>query len=79
MDMPFRDNFFDLILADGVLHHTPNTEAAVRALYRKLKPGGEFFFYIYRKMGAVRQFADEYIRGEFRKLTPDAASKLAGR
>ena len=44
----------------------------MRALYRKVKPGGEFFFYIYKKMGAARQFADEYIRGEFSKLTPDA-------
>jgi len=76
MDMPLRDNFFDLIVADGVLHHTPNTEAALRALYRKVKPGGEFFFYIYRKMGAARQFCDEYIRGEFSKLTPDACLEV---
>lgn len=72
MDLPFPDQLFDLIVADGVLHHTPDTEAAVRALYRKLRPGGEFFFYVYKKMGPARQFCDEYIRREFSKLSPDA-------
>jgi SAM-dependent methyltransferase len=72
MDTPFQDELFDLIIADGVLHHTPDTEAAVRALYRKLQPGGEFFFYVYKKMGAARQFCDEYIRSEFKKLSPQA-------
>jgi SAM-dependent methyltransferase/uncharacterized protein YbaR (Trm112 family) len=72
MDMPFPDEFFDLIIADGVLHHTPNTEAAVRELYRKLRPGGQFFFYVYKKMGAARQFSDEHIRKEFSRLSPEA-------
>jgi SAM-dependent methyltransferase len=72
MDAPFQDELFNLIIADGVLHHTPNTEAAVRALYRKLSPGGEFFFYLYKKMGAARQFCDDYIRREFSKLSPEA-------
>ena len=72
MDAPFQDELFDLIIADGVLHHTPNTEAAVRALYRKVRPGGELFFYVYKKMGAVRQFCDEHIRREFGKLSPEA-------
>jgi SAM-dependent methyltransferase/uncharacterized protein YbaR (Trm112 family) len=71
MDTPFQDELFDLIIADGVLHHTPDTEAAVRALYRKLRPGGDFFFYIYKKMGPARQFCDEYIRREFKKLPPE--------
>ena len=72
MDMPFADETFDLIVADGVLHHTPSTEAAVRELYRKLQPDGQFFFYVYRKMGAARQFSDEHIRKEFGKLSPEA-------
>ncbi len=72
MEMPFRDGMFDFIMADGVLHHTPDTRQAVRALLRKVKPGGQFFFYVYRKMGAARVFADEYIRSQFMSLDPEA-------
>ncbi len=71
MDLPFADESFDLIIADGVLHHTPDTRAAVDALYRKLASGGHFFFYLYKKMGASRQFADAHIREHFVKLEPE--------
>jgi len=69
---PFADDLFDFVLADGVLHHTPDTRKAVEALYRKVKPGGRFFFYVYKKMGAIRQFADRCIRESFTKLDPEA-------
>lgn len=71
MDAPFPDAYFDFIIADGVLHHTPDTRAAVEALYRKLAPGGQFFFYVYKKMGAARQFGDAHIRSIFSAMTPD--------
>jgi SAM-dependent methyltransferase/uncharacterized protein YbaR (Trm112 family) len=71
MDAPFDDGTFDLIIADGVLHHTPNTREAVRALYAKLKPGGRFFFYVYKQMGAARYFVDQHIRNAFMPLSPD--------
>lgn len=72
MDLPFDDGTFDFIIADGVLHHTPDTRAAVEALYRKLAPGGQFFFYVYRAMGAARRFCDEHIRSRFKGLEPEA-------
>ena len=68
MEAPFADDFFDFVIADGVLHHTPDTRAAVTALYRKVAPGGQFFFYVYKKMGPSRQFSDRYIRERFTKL-----------
>lgn len=71
MDAPFPDGYFDFIIADGVLHHTPETRAAVEALYRKLEPGGQFFFYVYKKMGPSRYFTDQHIRSLFTRLSPD--------
>jgi SAM-dependent methyltransferase len=71
MDAPFADETFDFIIADGVLHHTPDTRAGVQALYRKLAPGGQFFFYVYRKMGAARLFTDNHIRENFMPLSPE--------
>lgn len=71
MDLPFPDGTFDFIIADGVLHHTPSTRRGVEALYRKLRPGGQFFFYVYRRMGPARQFCDRHIREHFSQLTPE--------
>jgi SAM-dependent methyltransferase/uncharacterized protein YbaR (Trm112 family) len=71
MEAPFADESFDFIIADGVLHHTPNTRAAVEVLYRMVRPGGQFFFYVYRKMGAARVFSDDYIRQKFMPLSTE--------
>jgi SAM-dependent methyltransferase len=71
MHAPFADNSFDFIIADGVLHHTPNTRAAVEALYKKVRPGGQFFFYVYKRMGAARYFCDQHIRESFMKLSTE--------
>jgi SAM-dependent methyltransferase len=71
MEAPFKEASFDFVIADGVLHHTPDTREAMRALYRLVQPGGQFFFYVYRKMGAARQFCDQYIRSHFTQLEPE--------
>ena len=75
MEAPFASESFDFIIADGVLHHTPDTKKAVQALYEKLAPGGQFFFYVYKKMGAARQFCDAHIREHFTKLSPEECYK----
>jgi SAM-dependent methyltransferase len=71
MEAPFPDDYFDLVIADGVLHHTPDTRAAVAALLRKVAPGGQFFFYLYKRMGPARAFSDGLIREAFGRLTPE--------
>jgi SAM-dependent methyltransferase len=71
MDAPFPDGSFDFIIADGVLHHTPDTRVAVETLYKKVAPGGQFFFYVYRKMGAARTFTDNHIRENLMPLLPE--------
>jgi SAM-dependent methyltransferase len=37
---PFRDASFDLVVSNGVLHHTGDPAGGFAALARKLKPGG---------------------------------------
>ena len=75
LNLPFKNNLFDYIHSDGVLHHTPDCKGAVKALYDRLKPGGVFWFYIYREMNPVKHFCDDYIRTEFNKLSPQEAEK----
>lgn len=45
--MPFGDNQFDLVVCGGVLHHVPDMDAAIREIYRVLKPGGEALITLY--------------------------------
>jgi len=40
-ELPFPDGSFDKVCCLGVLQHTPDFEASVRALVAKAKPGGE--------------------------------------
>ena len=45
---PFPDGQFDLIYADGVLHHTPDTRRTFMAIAPKVKVGGRLFVWLYR-------------------------------
>ena len=38
--LPFRDESFEVVYSNGVLHHTPDTEGAIREVHRVLRPGG---------------------------------------
>lgn len=40
-EMPFPDNSFDKVFCFGVLQHTPDFDASVKALIVKARPGGE--------------------------------------
>ena len=71
LQLPYRDESFDFVLCRGVMHHTPSTHAAFTSLVRVLQPRGEFMFLIYRRMGPIREFTDEFIRNHISKLAPD--------
>lgn len=62
LKMPLKDQTFDLVLSEGVLHHTPSTRDAVQATARLVKPGGIYAIYVYAKKSPVREFTDDYIR-----------------
>lgn len=48
-NLPFRDDSFDLVFSNGVIHHSPNTQRAVDEIYRVLKPTGKTIVMIYNK------------------------------
>lgn len=47
--LEFADETFDLVYSHGVLHHTPDTQAAVREVHRVLKPGGRAMVMLYHR------------------------------
>ncbi len=46
---PFDVNTFDIIISNGVLHHTPDTYKAFIEVAKLVKPGGRFYLWLYRK------------------------------
>lgn len=71
--LPLPPESVDLIFSEGVLHHCDDTETALTAVTRHLKPGGRILFYVYRKKGPVREFTDDYIRGQLQPMSQQAA------
>ena len=47
--LSFPDASFDVVYSHGVLHHTPNTQAAIDQVFRVLKPGGRAIIMLYHK------------------------------
>jgi SAM-dependent methyltransferase len=46
-DMPLAPNSMDFGYSLGVLHHTPDTQAALSSCVQALKPGAPFLLYLY--------------------------------
>jgi len=72
LDLPFEDNTFDAVWANGVLHATGDTALAVREARRVLKPGGRAIIsHFYRQpswMYLLHQWGRENI--EFKEEDP---------
>jgi ubiquinone/menaquinone biosynthesis C-methylase UbiE len=48
-NIPYRDNFFDVIYTHGVIHHSPSIQKITEEIYRVLKPGGQAVIMLYHK------------------------------
>jgi SAM-dependent methyltransferase len=69
-EMPFPDDSFDNVFCFGVLQHTPDFGAAVKALIDKAKPGGEIAVDFYPIKGWWTKINAKYILRPITKRMP---------
>ncbi len=65
-ELPYADDRFDKVFCLGVLQHTPDFQASVKALVRKARPGAEIVIDFYPIRGFWTKLHAKYL---FRPLT----------
>lgn len=75
-NLPFKKNVFDFVISDGVLHHTPDAKKAFLALCKHLSSGGKIAIHVYKRMGPIREFSDDYVRAISTNLSFDDCYKF---
>jgi len=73
--LPFAAESFDIIYSVGVLHHTPDCEAAVKALAKYLKPGGVLAVWLYSGYNKWYRFSD-FWRRYTHKMRPETLHRI---
>ncbi|MCC7418346.1 MAG: methyltransferase domain-containing protein [Acidobacteria bacterium] len=68
--LPIRHGVLDFAYSIGVLHHTPDPEAAFRCLVPLVKPGGSVFVWVYSKTRSFLNFCLEAVRRVTTRLPP---------
>jgi SAM-dependent methyltransferase len=68
--LPMADGMFDIVVSDGVIHHTPDPRRAFAENARLVRPGGVYYlgvynrhgyyYYIYTFVGPVLRWLESY-------------------
>jgi SAM-dependent methyltransferase len=77
LNPPFAPASFDFVVADQVLHHTPDCVRAFQTMAELVAPGGQIAAYVYRKKGLLRELADEHIIDETSRLSVEECLELS--
>jgi SAM-dependent methyltransferase len=51
LHLPLADGTADVVISDGVIHHTEDPQAAFLENFRVLKPGGRMYLAVYKPTG----------------------------
>jgi SAM-dependent methyltransferase len=67
-ELPFAEKSYDFIYSVGVIHHLPDPERGLQAIAPFLKPGGQFFIWVYSDKRRISNFFLESVRKITKRL-----------
>jgi len=70
---------FDFIYCQEVLHHTRHPAVAFANVAERLRPGGEYAIYVYRRKAPVREFTDDHVRAAIAGMPYEQAMEFSHR
>jgi len=77
LNPPFLPETFDFVIADQVLHHTPDCVGAFKSMARLVRPGGQLAVYVYRKKAIIRELVDDHVRALTSRLPLEECLELS--
>ena len=66
---------FDIVWAEGTLHHSESIETAIKNVVRVLRKGGYFIFWVINDQKPLRKLTDQHFRNYYRKMKLDDQMK----
>lgn len=78
-DIPYPDEAFDFVFCHRVLQHTPDPAAALRAVCKKLKPGGLLFAHSYKRSWRYMMGYKYKYRWLTKRLPPELVHRYVDR
>lgn len=76
LDIPFGDESFDMVVCLGVIQHSPDSEKAIKELWRVVRPGGVLVADHYHFRWAYYTTAIPFFRLFLRHLPPYISMKI---
>ena len=64
--LPYKKNFFDFILCQGVIHHMDNDKKGFQEIYRTLKKGGKALINVHGEGGIINDFTMKILRPKYK-------------
>ncbi len=77
LNPPFAPLSFDFVVADQVLHHTPDCVRAFATMAALVSPGGQIAVYVYRKKPIIRELVDDHVIDLTSRLSFDECLELS--
>lgn len=73
-NLPFENDYFDMVYSWGVIHHTPDTPTAFKEIVRVMKPGAKAKIMIYHRKSILAYFfwiKHSLLKGKWNKSVAD--------